>query len=308
MGYKNIGLSIMMTGALGLSSCGEANSVGQHRETRMPVVLPKHLPKDIRMEETDVVDVYYYDKVDNTFQQSSGIKVSPNIVVTAGHEFSSTHLRALGGGVLHFLCGDVRIFSPGDATTSASYAVSGDVSFSKSNASIVDMAVLRVNGDTAFASASDASVSGQDLKAGDEVFYVNYEPTMTGHIRNPDIAVVKSFQDTQPAIYGGVIVGEEDGKYIAATNIKSYGYGVPESVSRPGASGGPVYTPNGEVAGIVEAILPDGISKQQVATYYGVHIKNVDRNTRLQLEVIQPLTESEIVSRAIKLRHEDACG
>ena len=138
---------------------------------------------------------------------------------------------------------------------------------------------------------------GSTPNPGDSLYLVNYEPDGNSIDRNPNASanpVSQAQIHSLPAIYSAVYLTSAGGKYIIATGIKSYGKGVPDTMSRPGASGGPVFNASGQLVGIIVSIQTDKYTSQNLSALYNVNNSDFGGSRQLQIEEVQPITQSLI--------------
>lgn len=210
----------------------------------------------------------------------SGIRINSNYVITAGHMFDRIPNTTTAGSAaecyyLYFDSGETagpllhgKSSDPG--TTSATSPDVGVAKYSDIN-----------DGYTDNPPQEQYKVANRPLKIGEKLFFINYEPTADGSIRYPNTG--------GPAVFGGVYLGKTDyGDYEILSGLKSYG-AVKDTVARPGASGGAVFTADGTLVGLS---VKSSIGTYSAYTYeheFGVKLLGKPSNQGLPFAVAQPI-------------------
>lgn len=252
------------------------------------------LPQAVKNVVGSAVDVEYYNANTAKVEKASGVKISPSLTISAGHEFLIN--GPISASANNKSCRILSIYSTGDRNLDSSTDGSIVATYSRIDTQSADVSFINTVGDKQFNELPVPSV-GAKPGLGDKVYFVNYEPDSNLVDRNPnsDANTVHSKAHTLPAIYSGVIVDNTGKAYIVATGIKSYGKGIADDMSRPGASGGPVFNQSGQLIGITVSIVGGGLlSEQTVSSMYDTNFGNISPYAQLQLEEIQPITPSLI--------------
>jgi hypothetical protein len=156
------------------------------------------------------------------------------------------------------------------------------------------------------------SIINHRLKVGDNVYFINYEPTASGVFRDPIPEFLSQSQLKEglsnPAVYGGVIIRVlSNGKYIAVDGIQ--GYSTPnDTYTRPGASGGGVYSENGKIAGVVVAEpLQYFFDRSDIDQAFNINLTGVNSKQDLNIVYIQGVTQQSLKSMQVKLSKAKTC-
>jgi hypothetical protein len=249
------------------------------------------LPSLVQAVVNSAVDLEYYNNSNTSYEKASGVKIGPNLTISAGHEF-------LVNGPIQATntsdsCRNTVIYSPNDKNTDQSSGSSVVSTYQYNDTSEPDVSFIKTEGDSQFNNLPTPSI-GSVPSTGNKLFLINYEPDSSSEQRNPN-----SYENlgsdakalSYPAIYSAVVLSTSGGRYTIATGIKSYGNGIPDTMSRPGASGGPVFNSNGQLIGaIVSTTVSGQISPQLLASTYGVNTESLNDSDELQIEQVQPIT------------------
>jgi|GEM_PF-1887269 len=194
---------------------------------------------------------------------ASGVVIGDQQILTAGHTI-------MNNGALQ--CGSTAVLASGVASSAtASTDTVSMAAMRYGNKS--DLAVLTINASDNFKSVPDISISTNAPKAGDKVYFINYQPTSDGTVRNPTTKDVNA----KPAVFEGTVLGARDGQLvIAAGYSKSFGQGAADNMLRKGASGGAIVDADGELVGLSVASdsLTANHSAASIARNYDVTLSN----------------------------------
>lgn len=246
------------------------------------------LPAGISQVVNSAVDLEYKGASGNQIEQSSGVKIAPNLTLSAGHEFLANGLIEVSQSDGY--CRPLSIYSTGEVNDEKSTDNSIVATFSKTVPGLADVSLINTSTDAQFDKLPIPEI-GPTPGLGSQLYFVNYEPAanLVARNPNPNAGGESSFSYSKPAVYSGVILDSAGQYYLAATGIKSYGQGMPDDISRPGASGGPVFNQSGQLVGIVTAIIDEQFTSQQISQMYGINLP-VSSQAMLQLDEIQPVT------------------
>jgi len=192
---------------------------------------------------------------------ASGVILNNHQVLTAGH--------ATDDGGKSLSCSNISVAVPGFMTAAAASrlpATYGSAEYGET----VDAALLSVKADTNFRNLPAVTLASAPPKAGDTVFFINYEPRADGTLRNP-----LAEDSNDPAVFSGVVIGTgKHGLAVATGAGQSYGHGDPETMLRKGASGGAVVNARGELVGlsVSSESLQANRSADYIALNYGVRL------------------------------------
>lgn len=218
-------------------------------------------------------------------QVASGVVINDHQIVTAGHTI---------GGDGQILCANTSVLASGlvskamasnDPVTHAAFRYTPDT----------DLAVMTVRAGDNFRSLPDIRLARVTPKKGETVYFINFQPTADGHVRNPSADSKPGTVDyTKPAIFSGVVAERERDRVVIATGYsKSYGLGATDNMVRKGASGGAIVNVRGELVGLSVASesLQANHSAASLAAKYGV---SVPSNFSYQLAYMQPVNSALI--------------
>lgn len=192
---------------------------------------------------------------------ASGVILNDRQVLTAGH--------ATDDGGKSLSCANMSVAVPGFMTAAAASrlpALFGSAEYGES----VDLALLTVKADANFRNLPPVTLASARPKAGDTVFFINYQPKADGTARNP-----LAEDEDDPAVFSGVVIGtEKHGLAVATGGGQSYGHGDPETMLRKGASGGAVVNAQGELIGL--SVSSESLQANRSAAYishmYGIQL------------------------------------
>lgn len=133
------------------------------------------------------------------------------------------------------------------------------------------------------------------IEQGQELYFINYEPTTSGATRNPlskDLNKLGLKEGPQtPAIIGGLALEYlNNGTLDVLLTGKSYGNPV-DGYIRPGASGGPVYDSNGHLVATTTSVSPE------------ISLNSFENDTDILVPELSPDTKVEVVQ--IKIASQD---
>jgi V8-like Glu-specific endopeptidase len=285
-------LSILFTVVLTLLSVlGMANQVNALSPSTNENI---KLPQEVSSEINSAVDVEYYTNDGSKIEKASGVKISSNITMSAGHEFLQN--GPIGKTTSTNACRQLSIYSHNDRNNDVSTGNKVVATYAVDNAETPDISLIKTNGNSQFNILPVVRI-GQVPDLGEKLYFVNYEPASNLLDRNPNIqqnAETISSIYAKPAIYDGVVLDNTNNMYLVATGLNSYGSGIADNASRPGASGGPVFNSKGQVIGIIVSIINNTVSARQLSSMYNVKFDNTSPDTQLQIEEIQPITPTAI--------------
>lgn len=237
---KRVVAGSLMAGAMFVAGCSSPSPEVNNSNKPVPIStvsemqipqLPDQLPGQIAIAARRAVSI----QVGYTVNQASGVRYDNDTVITAGHVVSDEHTHKLLP--LQKNCENLDAYAPGgnhglEAAHDKVAAIYDDTT---------DVAAFTLgntlNGMPQINDTLDVATTPP--KVGDVVYFVNYEPTGDHKMRSPT-ADTEAYR--QPAIYGGVVMRSTvgDPTIEVLTGLKSYGV-VPDTNSRPGASGGAVF-------------------------------------------------------------------
>jgi hypothetical protein len=266
--------------------------------------LPDKLPQPI----ADVAKRAVSIQVGAVMNQGSGVRYDSDTVITAGHVVSNEQTHQLLPS-LKRNCENLQANAQGGKygvgaahnKVAAIYNESTDVAAFSLSPLINSMP----------RKAAPLDVATTPPKQGDALYFVNYEPTANDEMRSPE-AETPAFR--KPAIYGGVVVHNTIGdptQTVEVLTYKSYGE-KPDSVSRPGASGGAVFKIQGGKAvlvGEVSLAVREGFATtpEEVAGKIGQMPKGVPQDVELGLSGVQMVTPDTVQTLQYKLHEAPAC-
>jgi hypothetical protein len=247
------------------------------------------LPSGVQKVINSAIDLEYYNDSNTEIEKASGVKISSNMVLSAGHEFlnSGTIMDAS-----NTYCRDLSIFSTGDKSSEDSTDNNIVATYSKTITTIPDISIINTSADSNLKKLPTADLGSQP-NVGDRIYFDNFEPTSSLVDRNPNSSQNNSTQSksyTLPAIYKGIVINNSGAQYTVVTGLASYGEGIPDDMSRPGASGGPVFNSSGQLIGMVVSIVSQQYTTEQIEATYNVSPGLLHESMDLQVEEIQPIT------------------
>jgi len=178
----------------------------------------------------------------------SGVALGNGYFISAGHGVISTGeiASAKSSGAL---CSQFTIF---DAHGGAPHGIKATDLFAQDTNAKNDMAIYKTNERQELSmviqrppAPNTLNVATEPLHGGEVVYFINWEPTASGEIRQPGTT---RGLDT-PVVFSGVVL-KDGATPLVATDIKSYGHGIADKVERSGMSGGGVYNSSGELVGL----------------------------------------------------------
>lgn len=271
--------------------------------------LPATLPPAVQRGAASAVKVRYnYDL--SIGGEGSGVKIGPDLVLTAGHVVLSgnphNQLECAGSYTLN------------KYTTSRDWAdqvINRKAIDNSSNDSVgQDMAVLRVKRDAAFDRLPTARIAANQPTKGETVFFVNYEVAgprsridryPRAGLADP-IALITGAYD-YPAEYAGTITGYQGPYLTVATSEAGYGpQAGKETKSRDGGSGGPVFNEAGTLIGEMVASYYNSESVSEISSEQGVKLQSEPSPMR-QITIVQPITKALLQPLLAGLPKSPAC-
>lgn len=260
-------------------------------------ILPPRLPNAVSEQLPNVGSIDAYTEVDGKvagMYSGSVVKISPDTYLTAGHVVQAMRsmISAKHSDMsTPYVPPRVRMPTPtpimvadtrsGMLIPKYGTSLSADVSASLyAHHSISepqdDVGIVKTVASAPLASTPPVSLLDAPLKVGDAVFFVNYQPTPDGMLRSPDESMFgtdsheKPIPQSTPALYGGVVLAVlPDGDPVIATGLESYG-ATPDTLVRPGASGGAIFTQAGKLAAITTMYSPAPFPPNTVIDNLGV--------------------------------------
>ena len=191
---------------------------------------------------------------------ASGVIMNDSQVLTAGHVVDD-------GGRLS--CRKTTVHVPGVLSPTTASSVPVTYGSLRHNAS-VDLAVLTVAADNNLRALPVAQLAQNSPRAGDSVYFVNFQPTAAGLLRAPTVSGHRN-----PVVFSGTVLGvTPEGLAVAAGSGFSYGLDEVTTVLRKGASGGAVFDSKGYLVGL--SVSSDSLradrSAADLAKTYGVSL------------------------------------
>ncbi len=247
------------------------------------------LPRAVQSAVNSVVDIEYVDNSGVTVQKSSGVKISPELTLSVGHEFLQN--GPMQNASDKSLCRNLFLYSFGDKNSNQSTDSSIIATYTNTDSSNPDISLIKTEGDPQFKKLPTAVISSQ-TNINTQVYLANYEPDIKSIDRNPNAQANTFDQSTKytfPAIYSGIVLDTNGGRYSIATGVKSYGIGIPDNESRPGASGGPVFNQEGQLIGVTVSIDSQTMTPQEIKSIYNIDLSGLSTNSQFQIEEVQPI-------------------
>ncbi|HEX3568265.1 MAG TPA: trypsin-like peptidase domain-containing protein [Candidatus Saccharimonadales bacterium] len=221
---------------------------------------------------------------------ASGVRIDDNEVLTAGHvgilDASSSKTASNP-----YICTDEFSRQPlADPENPADDEKAQTGAGIRNQAD--DVALLRVPSDP---EATHIESLGSTPQTGDPLYFVNYEPTADGYMRQPGVSTAIAAEDyTKPAILGGVAYKLDGDHLLVIDDVgRNYGEGAPDVEIRPGASGGPVFSDDGLV-GLSVAAYPKVTAHEIEDTFGGVQVHSDHPDEQYQVAVVQLITPNLI--------------
>lgn len=216
----------------------------------------------------------------------SGVKIGPNLVLTAGHALRDTN----GNLNTTVNCGDLYITGSTDASGLSGYranTVTSEVSSFNERDSVPDIALLVTGAFSGFDDLKSAQISPLPPRIGDVVYFVNFQPDSLGNERDPGVYENRL---NRPAVFPGIVVGTtKTGALQVITGLVSYSQGEPDTRARRGASGGAVFNEFGELVAISSRVSNLLQTASQIAELFGVEINYPLSDARFELDEPQPI-------------------
>jgi hypothetical protein len=261
--------------------------------------LPRTLPKAVAEQIQSAIKVEsLVNPKSDEISIGSGVQINPYEYITAGHVIT-THRNPIK---LLSTCGNEPMIEKQNG--SQENASSGFGYFDQINPAETDIGILRTF-DANNSISTFPKISNKGVFPGEQVYFVNYEPTSTGYSRFPDI--MKGINPySHPAIYGGVVLNNNGGNYEIATGLKSYG-AEKDLSSRPGASGGAVFDSSGYLIGEITRATSGINSSAEIANEAEVSLTGSSKNSVNEESIVQPITKALVVSLENKLNNLYHC-
>jgi FlaG/FlaF family flagellin (archaellin) len=264
--------------------------------------------------------------------EASGVRIAKDTYLSAGHFVRNDNNTPITG---ISYCGDVTVEGPSDVSTSLEgigtgtktrsmygtdlYADRLTGSFVKDNIPVTpDISIVHApDQEHSLPNQEYPALATASPKVGQDVYFVNYEPTAKGVFRSPSESDLQTLNNDDgvpssklehPAIYGGVVTQiESDGDLDVADGFKSYGV-IDDAESRPGASGGPVFNQDGQLVGLSDDASDETkpISAEDFVEPYE-SVTGISPNTPLDLTVVQPVDERLLTSLKQRLAATALC-
>lgn len=199
-------------------------------------LLPEKLPMEVDLMQYSAVSLQW--KANNTGSLFSGVVLDPYHILTVGHG-----VRKDDNTLMPFAScpGAINISGYDSSRRPVQTKANRLVSSHRDSDSLPDVTLIETR--LPLFSLPSIPVETATPKIKDEVFFINYQPVSTEEFRHPYATDPKY---RLPAIYGGIITGTTPtGDIEVNLGLRNYGYGIPDTVARGGASGGAVVTRNG---------------------------------------------------------------
>lgn len=275
--------------------------------TQLPVrfaaMPPSSLPKPVEKEYDSVLKVQFGES------NGSGVKVAPNLAWTGG---SLVTPRGPGHPTESICDDDADV----DGVNSTS-GYGGNITnwYSQYNPASFpnhpDFSLLQVQDDPSFAGLPAAPIARTTPTRGELAYFINYEATDNGTPRYPNADasyyLTGSVEGTA-AEYPGVVLGYDNGLYMVATDLGSYGpAGDLQTNSAPAMKGGPVFSPTGILEGISVSYRNDRATVEQVANDTGVELDEADTEA-VDISFVQPVSHSLLAHAKAQLGAAPNCN
>lgn len=267
--------------------------------------VPAKLPPTVRSVAASAVKVEYNTDL-SIGGSGSGVKIGPDLVLTAGHvvleDNERDRLSCKGSYVLNTVTPGYDRGVEGVDWIVNQQAVDNDSE---------DMAVLRVWPGDSFTALPTAQIAANQPSKGEPVFFINYEGGAgpdSNHYPNAEL-VQGSGSETEKiyghaAQYAGIVIGREDSDLLVATGQRGYGPKAGREVDTyPGASGGPVFNRAGKVVGEVVASYSE--REVSVTLAHGVNLPR--HGSTIPISVVQPVTKDTLQPLIDDLPESPAC-
>lgn len=226
--------------------------------------------------------------------QASGVVLSSKYIMTAGHVLVSTSSMPIANKP--YQCRTIAFITP----TFGALIRSDFGSFSGQEESTVpDLGILSPDNPNwtnhQYRRFQNVAIDSKPLTPGEDLFFVNYEPLANGRSRSPT-------NNTGPAVYGGIYEGQTNSNdYDVVTGLKSYGR-MPDSLSRPGASGGAVFNSEGQIVGLTVQSSVQSATVNYYEKAWGVELNGAAQNRKISDTVVQPVSKLMLKGMISRLR------
>lgn len=281
---------------------GEGNvGIGQHVPNKLPIAVSRIIDNSVSLQTNVGATVL------------SGVYLTNGDILTAGHALKNSANR-LYDNYAKLKCG--RYVASGVLPGKIDYASPVNKAYAvNTGLNGKDEAMLKVskvnlgslaNEDAYLNTLPKIQIAPNPPETGDTVYFVNWEPTATGDLRNP-----MSDKDKleHPAIFAGVVSGLENGHVMVYTDIKGYpNGGVTDKNGRGGESGGMVVNSDGQLIGLSNAVSggfgPFDMLRQFINYKIGPFGIPGGGN---EYTVVSLITQSDVDSLTYHVQHSKFC-
>jgi hypothetical protein len=174
-----------------------------------------------------------------------------------------------------------------------------------------DFSLLQVQDDPDFTDLPSAPIARTTPTRGELAYFINYEATDNTTPRYPSYSesgYLTGSMVSTAAEYAGVVLGYDNGLYMVATDLSSYGPdGDLQTHSTPGMSGGPVFSPSGTLEGISVSYRNNRATVEQVADDTGVQLDEANTQA-VDISFVQPVSHSLLTHAKAKLGAAPSCN
>ncbi len=235
------------------------------------------------------------DEAANTFALS-GVSIGGGYILSAGHGLTSDSAPATEKQTS---CASVEIHGYSSKGKPYEKQAIGNVAVNQGFGN--DFALYKMSNNNHTPLPAAPNIRKTPLTVGEKVFFINWEPTENDDQRDPSDNT--GIGHNKPAVFAGVVIEAGDAPRVV-TDIESYGTGLPDKNSRPGASGGMLVDANGDFAGLSNGGIDESLRNSTIGIIWRILNKRIGTlglpGDGEYVSTITPVTDTKVD----QLKHE----